>query len=404
MIIFIINLILVFVWALTTHLIFRDKIPLKEAVVQAFGATLLSIIFIVSVYYKNMHDTAVINGQVSDKISQKVSCSHSYRCMCYTSCSGTGSNRTCTEHCQTCYEHSFDVDWLVKTTVGNFEIARVNRQGTKEPPRWSAVKIGEPASSTESYINYVKAAPKSLFSMDKLENDNATFGGLFPKYPEVYDYYRIRRVMTVGTHYSEADKLNANLNNALRSLGPKKQVNINVIFVKTTNPEYRYALERAWVGGKKNDVTVIIGMDNEGHFSWTDVITFGGNAGNEMFAVLMRDRIKALASAGKISNADELSNVIATTVESDFVRKPMSDFVYLKEDFAPSGTSIIWFVVIQILFLTTSTIFLYYNDLFNAPDRSRYPSYTRYPRLTNQMLTTAQLKEIIKQRNLTRKY
>lgn len=363
MAIFFINLIVVILWAAAVHLIFRNKITFKEALVQAGVATVISIMVIAAIYHKDMGDTAIINGQVTGKERVRVSCGHSYQCNCYTTCSGSGKTRSCTRHCSTCYEHSYDVDWRVYTSVGNLEIDRIDRQGTHEPPRWTAVAIGEPASNTQSHINYVKAAPQSLFSMNNLESDAAKYGNMIPNYPKIYDYYRINRVLQVGTTYPKAKELNDDLNMALRTLGAAKQVNINVIFVETTDTQYRYALERSWLGGKKNDVTVILGLDNTGTFSWVDTMTFGKNSGNEMLAVLMRDRIKELATNQQFSNPDMLSEVMVKTITSDFHRKEMKDFEYLKEDYSPSDTAIIWFVIIQLLVLTVTTIFFYHFEL-----------------------------------------
>lgn len=381
MVIFVINLIVVILWAAAVHLIFKNKITFKEALLQAGIATVISIMVIFAIYYKDMGDTGIINGQVTGKERVKVSCGHSYRCNCYTTCSSTGKTRTCTQHCSTCYEHSYDVDWRVYTSVGNLEIDRINRQGTKEPPRWTMVQIGEPASNTQSYVNYVKAAPKSLFAMDNLEGDAAKYGALIPKYPRIYDYYRINHVIQVGVTYPQAKELNDLLSMALRTLGPSKQVNINVLFVKTTDTNYRYALERAWLGGKKNDVNVIVGMDANNTFSWVDTMTFGKNAGNEMLAVLLRDRIKDLVSRQQFGNATMLSDVLVNTITSNFHRKAMKDFEYLKEDYSPSDTAIIWFVIIQLLVLTGTTIFFYHFEL----ERGDWASTNRSGSLLNRL-------------------
>lgn len=391
MVLIAIALIVAVIWGTIAHLIFRPKITLMESLAQAGIATVVAALVVVCIYYKDMGDTAVINGQITDKKQVRVSCSHSYECNCYytTSCSGSGTSRSCstTKHCSTCYEHSNDWDWDVFSTVGNFSIDRIDRQGKREPPRWTLVQIGEPAANTVSYLNYVKAAPQSLFAMNQLEDDKVKFAGMFPQYPQIYDYYRINRIMQIGVQYPQAQKLNDNLNMALRSMGAAKQVNINVIFVKTTDTQYRYALERAWLGGKKNDVTVMIGMDSTGAFSWVDTMTFGKNAGNELTAVVMRDRIKALAAAQQFGNADLLSNEIVATINKEFHRKEMKDYEYLKDDYSPSQTAIIWFIIIQMVVLVGTTIFFYHFELergaFASSGYGRYvPTYSIHRRNT----------------------
>src|SRR5690349_13112667 len=56
-------------------------------------------------YSSNTSDVEVINGFVTSKQQQRVSCSHSYSCRCHRVCSGSGKNRTCRQKCDTCYEH-----------------------------------------------------------------------------------------------------------------------------------------------------------------------------------------------------------------------------------------------------------------------------------------------------------
>ena len=46
-------------------------------------------------------------------------------------------------------------DWVVKTAIGErIEIQRVDRQGVREPARWTSVQMNEPTSRTHSYENY----------------------------------------------------------------------------------------------------------------------------------------------------------------------------------------------------------------------------------------------------------
>lgn len=364
MALFFISVIIIIIFAAIVHLLFSKRITFQESLVQCGVTTVLGMFIIMGMYYRDMTDYAVINGQVTSKARVEVSCSHSYRCNCYTTCSGTGSQRTCTEHCSTCYEHGYDVDWRVKTTVGNLEIDRVNRQGTKMPPRWDAVVIGEPASRTSSYINYVKAAPDSLFRADG-DAQNLELKTLVPKdYPKVFDYYRYNRIMlTGGATYPDVAKLNDNLNNALREMGARKQVNIQVLFVGTTDPNFRYVLERAWLGGKKNDVIVLVGMDKQSVPQWFDVVTFGRNSGNEMLAVVLKDDLRALKDRHQFGNPDMLSEVLLKDIDAHFTRKQMKDFEYLKEDYKLSNKAVMWYIIIQVLLLTGTTIFFYHFEL-----------------------------------------
>ena len=118
----------------------------------------------------------------------------------------------------------------------------------------------------------------------------------------------------------------------------------------------------------------LFGMDDERKLSWTDVITFGKNSGNEMLAVLLRDEIRGLAERQQFGNATMLSGIITKTIANSFKRKQMKDFEYLKDDYSPSGNAVMGFVIFQIILLTGMTIFFYNFDLQRGDWHSRSTS------------------------------
>ena len=111
-------------------------------------------------YSNKITDQEIYNGEVTGKEKTRVSCEHSYSCNCRESCSGSGSTRSCSTTCDTCYEHSYDVDWRVKTSVHEFNIQRINRQGTQEPPRWTKVTVGQPTAFVYKFTNYIRIYQK----------------------------------------------------------------------------------------------------------------------------------------------------------------------------------------------------------------------------------------------------
>jgi len=260
--------------------------------------------------------------------------------------------------CQTCYEHSNDWDWRVQNDVdGSFNIDRIDSRGSNEPPRFTAVKIGEPYATESHYVNYVKAVPDSLFNSGAVNLPQ--FAGKIPAYPEVYDYYRLNRVISVGVPVKDLAMWNQYLSEKMITLGKRKQANVNIIFVNIADQTYRYALEAAWLGGKKNDVTVIIGMTTPGKIDWVDTITFGGNAGNSLMTVLMRDRIMALTDLGYKSVID---TAVGTVVEK-FDRKPMKDFEYLKSSITPPDWCIYASLILGLILSIGCAIFFHRNEV-----------------------------------------
>ena len=102
--------------ALVTWKLTEGKVTPKELAVQLAVQAVIAIGGAIGLHYANMFDREVWNGVVSSKDSEHVSCSHSYQCNCHESCSGSGKDKSCHESCDTCYEHSYDVDWNVFTS------------------------------------------------------------------------------------------------------------------------------------------------------------------------------------------------------------------------------------------------------------------------------------------------
>lgn len=340
---------------------FRDQVTWGESGLKVGAICLIATIGYAIAVSSQTSDTEILNGHVTAKKQNRVSCEHSYRCNCYTSCSGSGSSRSCTQHCSTCYEHSYDYDWDVYTTVGNLTIDRVNRQGTKEPPRWTAVQIGEPASRPHTYTNYLKGAPNSLFNMKMAESEMNEWKSRIPQYRQVYDYYRFDHAIDVNAGIPNIKQWNAALADILRQLGPAKQVNVTAVFIKGTSREYKEVIERAWLGGKKNDVTILFGV-NGTKIEWVEAFTFGKTTGNEMLAVLLRDELQKV---GDVRNVPAAINVIHKTITTSFKRVEMQKYEYLKSSIRPSVGAMVAVTIIQLLSLIGLTWWAANNEWAN---------------------------------------
>ena len=343
---------------LVCKLFLKSTLNWQEMVIQAVLPLLaVGVLYAMAMGGKTL-DTEIWNGQVTSKKQVRVSCSHSYQCNCYNSCSGSGKNRTCTRVCQTCYEHSNDWDWRVYSTAGNFEIPRVDRRGRDEPPRWSSVEIGEPASREHWFENYVKAVPESLFNDAELA-DNFEALPPVPTYPEVYDFYRIQRAIPVGVNVPELDKWNHNLSMELRTLGPERQANIIVLFVNTPDARYRYKVEANWLGGKKNDVVVFLGTEDGKTLLWADVMTWARNMGNSTFHVQLRDALLAQEQLDSRATVD----TIAEHVDRLYDRPEMKDFAYLKKAITPPMWALVLIVLITLSISLGLAYYFHRNDV-----------------------------------------
>lgn len=308
---------------------FRSTITVGET------ACTMAVMFLIigGVYtagkYADTIDTQVLNGKVVSKSRDRVSCSHSYSCNCTTSTYTCGKS-TCTRtSCQTCYEHSHDYDWNVSSTVGSFTIDRVDRQGVDIPPRWQSVLIGEPAAVTETYTNYVKGAKDSLFHT-LIDDDK--WAAHIPNYPRPFDYYRINHYIA-SQKPSDLEKQHAPLydkylDDMLSTLGPSKEVNVLVVMSNHKSAMHGEALKNAWLGGKKNDVIVVIGAPSYPTIEWVRVFSWSKT---EMVNVVLRNNLLALKEA----EPKKVVDIIKQDVTQYFQRKSMQEFEYLKDNLQP---------------------------------------------------------------------
>jgi hypothetical protein len=298
-------------------------------------------------------DTDILNGQVVSKSRDEVSCRHSYQCNCRTSCSGSGSSRSCSTVCDTCYEHNHDVDWNVESTVGDFRIDTIDRQGLRQPPRWSIVANGDPVARAHTYTNYVKGVPESIFHNDAttLQTLQAKFNGLIPAYPlGIYDYQYLDRVLAMSVPVADLKQWNTDLAMALRPIGPTKQANVVIIIVKTDDPNYMEALKHAWLQGKKNDVVVVLGTTEYPKISWVGVMSW---TDTELFKVELRD---AIFDIGTIDRT-KIIPAISTQIMKNFNRKHFRDFAYLSSEIDPPDW-IIWLAMVLVIVVNGVALFV----------------------------------------------
>lgn len=307
-------------WPFIAKAVWKQEYSFQELSMNVVIAAVLATGLWYAGRYVEMRDVEIVNGAVIGKSRNWVPCSHSHSC----NCRKTGKN---TRTCDTCYDHSNDYDWVLKTSVNGqtFEISRVDRQGLREPPRYTAAKIGDPVAVEHAHENYVKAARGSLFH-DKGE---VLTNLPIPTYPNtVHDYHYVNRVLSAGVAVPDIAQWNQDLALALRDVGPRKEVNFVVAFANTGNPTYAQALERAWVNGKKNDVIVVLGTPKYPEISWVRVLSW---TDRQDFKVRLRDDIFDL----KTVDREKILQVMVANTDLMFKRKSMADFEYLKWEIDP---------------------------------------------------------------------
>jgi len=368
------------IWPFLARMIWKTTITWAEMGIQIVAVSALIVGVWFAGQYDATADTEYLNGSVTNKSRVTVSCEHSYDCNCYTTYStDSKGNTTSSTYCDTCYDHYEDYDWNVVTSVGNFNVMRVDDQGEDEPRSWTVIKKGQPASLSHDYTNYIKAVPESLFNNTSFKPEQ--YAEMIPDYPHRHDYIKVDRIVPVGVSIPNKKELNEHLSKRLIEIGPKKQANINIVVAKTGDQTYRYALEAAWLGGKKNDVTVVIGAPEYPKIAWVDVMTLGQNAGNAMLAVDIRDSLMALGTFDI-----KVVDTVADSVLVHFSRKAMKDFEYLEDSIEPPTWVIVTSVIISILGSLFGTWFFHNYDVNRGGFVSSraYSRYNRHSRATSR--------------------
>lgn len=282
----------------------------------------------------DIYSTQLLHGKVISKSRDMVSCEHSYEV-----CTGSGEN----ESCHTEYEHSFDYDWNVYTSIGTITIDRrsFDSQGLLEPERFSNTIIGEAVTKEDTYIDYISGSNSVFNTADMIEN--SIYKNNIPSYPSVHDYYRTNIILsTLPIKQHLKNELNFKLRNILAELGPTKE-NSTLIVITDQPEEYAVHLKNAWNNGKKNEAILIIGIDQNYEILWTNVFSWSSQFDfNELLA-------EDVLQAKNLHNTDHIISSIYKNVKLHFNRRPMEEFSYLLFERTVPFSVILIVLFIQIL-------------------------------------------------------
>lgn len=341
-------------WPFIAKLFLKFQYTKIELLINIVAVCITSTICLAIGSYSQVSDTEIWNGKILSKSRIHDHYVHTYECDCTETCSGSGSKRSCTRTCRTCYEDRYTVTWSAKSTIGNIQFDHLDEDNSyvydePDPKAYKDCYEGQPASLSKRWVNYLQAAPESLFGMFDTEND--IYEDNIPEYPKVRNYYQVDRVLNVGTDV-DVTHLDALLDEKLILLGEAKQVNIIVILTNILDPNYRFSVENHWVGANKNDVIVFIGL-HENTINWVDVMTWARNSGNEVFQVQLRDALLAL----KTYDAVKIANQIEYWIVNKYDRPQAADYEYLKDHISPPIWALILIVILNLALSIGITIY-----------------------------------------------
>ena len=346
------------------RLIWRRRITWKEVAIHE-----VVVMAVIGIGYAigradRKSDTEIWNGTISRKWTEQVGCCHSYNCnphTCVNPCLDSDGDMTvCIETCwDTCYHHKADVAYHAVTSNSESVFNDGCHPPDDAPPaRWQQIVEGEPTAIEHAFENYIKAAPgASPWKRDLAEKYRAQI----PEYPRVHDLYRVQRVLTKGVMLPDVDALNTRLSEINGKLGARKQVNAILVVTAAKKPEYADALSAAWLGGKKNDLIVVVGLPSGSEIAWVRAISW-----TKVTAV--KEGIEKGVLRLGVFRGPEVLRVIEDEVAARFVRRPMADFAYLAASIEPTPTALWILFALGLLLAVGLQWFFWTHDVFDEEE------------------------------------
>jgi len=322
----------------------------REYIWKEFGIQILATLAYVSIIYAllfsvttDLLDTNYYNGKIKssayyEEWKERVTYTESY------SCGTSKSPRTCTRTKTRIDYHS--PYYQIKTNLGEtISISRGDYLITSREfgekfvniNRSNQVSYGDgnkyisyptksiPTSVGHTYENLVAVAINNVIhtKVPKEDIDLLEKTGKLREYPSlykgIYGETILNRIIDT-TGYSKID-LNE-FQKVATNVGRTKQAN-PIIYITKEDISFKDALSQYWKMGKKNDVTIIFGVNEEGTIIWSDVICFTNETD---FIIDMQSDFN-----GKQLN-NYLLPIIERNINKNFIRKPMEEFKYLKEN------------------------------------------------------------------------
>ncbi len=335
--------------------------------------------------------------------NERVSCRHEIPCSHTKYCTKTcrdskGSSYSCgTEACGTLhsndgYYHSYDVDyhppsWQVVDSNGTtFDIGqdtfeklavRWNNRVFKDLNRcWG--RIGcvhdndgdmyiasfdnldehiETTAITHNYTNNIPAS-NSLLKFRDISPQEALREGVY-SYPDIHNYFQTNIIAPKSLNVATPENdYYIQLINA--KLGRKKQVRCFLLVYQNKSSMVSEIQERYWQGGNKNEIIVMVGVDNELNVQWARAFSWAFTSteyGNKLKAA----EIKNFIAEQKKLDIPEIGKYLYERIEKDYVRRP---FTPINKDTAIAYP--MWLCLICIILSNGITISLILFPL--APD------------------------------------
>lgn len=351
----------------------KHTITLKESLVQLAAVTAVIVAGFLITRHFGLSDIEHLHGRITKKDHGSQKCCHcrqvcnGYRnvktCTARDSkgkCTSHGSKRECTGYHEEC-DHSRDYWWALQTTLGRISVDTCESRESAVPALWANALLGEPATLTHEYKNYLKADPESLIVHDV----ESKYRDSIPEYPQIYSLYKVNPVISDGPEVPPTWP--AAIRDINADFGAAKQVDVTVLLTKVQDPTYAQAVEAKWLYGPKNSLTIVLGVQRD-VVTWARVVTISRV---ERLKIDLRDGLQGRHLS------EDVPGLIRSAIQSSFHRTPMAEFEYLATTGSPPTGWLIFLYILGGALSCALSAWLHRADVFGDEPISIYSDYNR---------------------------
>ncbi len=211
-------------------------------------------------------------------------------------------------------------------------------------------------TSKDLYVSYEIPVVNYILASGNLYNTSSTdskYSNLFLKVPGIVQHeagigpWKSNRVLVSGVEIPVEwrKKTEEELNKLNGSLGPSKEINAIIFVVGNSDRAFSTELESYWVHGKKNQLTIIIGVNKFPVIDWVDVIDFWSIDSN--IRINLRDSLQTMTL-----DKPNLMEVIEKEIVKSWKRKQMKSLDYLAWDL----TIPLWAYFLVVVIVSSITV------------------------------------------------
>ena len=327
----------------------------KEYIYKELGIQVIATFIYLSLVFffiftttNNLIDTEYFNGKVKkiefyEKWTEERTYIENYECGTNDTPKTCTRNKTERTYHPAKYQIITNNDEILNIKRDEFQKASLDF-GTKKEyiARSTKVSYGDgnkyvstpniiiPTSVEHNYINYVTAAKDNVIHTKISKEDMNIFisEGKLQNYPKLFkDKYGAEKLLRIIDDSGIVDKRNMQKQLDIFCVKYSKTKQVNpIIYITKQDRTFKAYLEAYWNKGKKNDATLILGINNNGDILWSDIIAWTNNSD---FIVDCQNSFKNLNIK---LNEIEVVNKFQNFILSEYERKPMKEFAYLKEN------------------------------------------------------------------------